>query len=196
MPPSELAAASRATCLHRGKPLARLSDTDQKRRLRGMVVQHHATLWGFLRRLGLDDSDADDAIQEVLLVAMRKLDDIDPRFERGFLLRTAYRVGCRLRARRPQVGTDGLADPVPHPDVLVDQKRARQLLDEILARMSEQLCAVFVLHDIVRLTMAEIAEALDLKPGTVASRLRRARADFDQRVARVEASMNRREVGR
>jgi RNA polymerase sigma-70 factor (ECF subfamily) len=62
--------------------------------------------------------------------------------------------------------------------------------------MNEDLCAVFVLHDIVRLTMAEIAEALDLKPGTVASRLRRARADFDQRVARVEASMNHREVER
>ncbi|MBW2456395.1 MAG: sigma-70 family RNA polymerase sigma factor [Deltaproteobacteria bacterium] len=192
----ELAAPSRAPCLDRGEALPALSDTNRKRRLRGMVMQHHATLWGFLRRLGLDDSDADDAIQEVLLVAIRKLDGIDPRFERGFLLRTAYRIGCRLRAKRPQVGTDDLTDPVPHPDVLVDQKRARELLDEILARMSEELCAVFVLHDIVRLTMAEIAEALDLKPGTVASRLRRARADFDKRVARVEAGMNHQEVGR
>ncbi len=128
------------------------------------------------------------------MVVMRKLDRIDPRFERSFLLRTAYRVGCRLRAKRPQIGNENLADPVPHPDVLVDQKRARELLDEILARMSEELRAVFVLHDIERLTMADIAEALELKPGTVASRLRRAREDFNKRVTRVEARMNVREI--
>ena len=65
--------------------------------------------------------------------------------------------------------------------------RATPDLDDILAAMSDELRAVFVLHDIERLTMAEIAEVLDLKPGTVASRLRRARKDFDQRVARLEA---------
>lgn len=161
-----------------------------------MVAQHHATVWRFLRRLGLDGSDADDAIQDVLMVVMRKLDSIEPRFERSFLLRTAYRVGCRIRSKRPRVNNDGLADPIPHPDVLVDQKRARQLLDEILGRMSEELRAVFVLHDIERLTMADIAEALELKPGTVASRLRRAREDFEKRVTRVEAHMKHRKVGK
>lgn len=154
-----------------------------------MVTRHHATIWRFLRRLGLDASDADDAVQDVLLVAMRKLDRIDPERERSYLLRTAYRVGCRLRAKRPKVGDDNLADSTPHPDVLVDQKRARALLDEILSHMGEELRAVFVLHDIERLTMADIAEALEIKPGTVASRLRRAREDFDKRVARAEARM-------
>ena len=62
--------------------------------------------------------------------------------------------------------------------------------------MSEELRAVFVLHDIERLTMADIADALELKPGTVASRLRRAREDFDNRVGRVEARMSLREVGK
>jgi len=196
MTTEELAAASQARGLERGTAQPGASETDRKRRLRGMVTQHHPTIWRFLRRLGLDNSDTDDAIQEVLLVAMRKLDAIDPRYEGRFLLRTAYRVGCRMRAKRPLVGDENLADPIPHPDVLVDQKRARELLDEILARMSEELRAVFVLHDIERLTMADIADALEIKPGTVASRLRRAREDFDKRVARLEARMNLREVGK
>jgi RNA polymerase sigma-70 factor (ECF subfamily) len=159
-----------------------------------MVTQHHATLWRFLRRLGLDHDDVDDAIQDVLMVAMRKLDRIEPHAERTYLLRTAYRIGTRMRAKRPKVSDEHLADPVPHPDVLVDQKRARELLDEILARMPDDLRAVFVLHDIERLTMADIAETLELKPGTVASRLRRAREDFRKRVRRIEKRMMLKEV--
>lgn len=142
-----------------------------------------------MRRLGLDEADADDAIQEIALVAMRKLDAIVPKAEMTFLLRTAYRVGARLRARRSVVGDEALEDPVPHPDVLVDQKRARELLDEILARMSVEQRTIFVLHDIEGLTMAEIATALEISAGTVASRLRRARQQYERQVARIEARM-------
>jgi RNA polymerase sigma-70 factor (ECF subfamily) len=197
MSTEQLAALSEAGDFEPTMVQAGASDeASRRRRLRGMVTEHHATLWRFLRRLGLPPSDADDAIQDVLMVAMRKLDAIEPHAELSYLLRTAYRVGCRLRARRREVGDDDLVDPVPHPDVLVDQKRARELLDRILAGMSDELRAVLVLHDIERLTMADIAVALDLRPGTVASRLRRAREDFDGRVARAEARMSLREVER
>lgn len=188
MPAEELAAGSPAESRTFRAPEA-TSAAAQRERLRSMVAAHHATVWRFLRRLGLNESDTDDAIQDVLMVAMRKLERIDPRYERTYLLRTAYRVGMRIVKKRPQLSSESLADPVPHPDVLVDQKRARGLLDEILARMADELRAVFVLHDIERLTMAEIADALELKPGTVASRLRRARRDFDKRVKRLERKM-------
>ena len=78
-----------------------VSDADRRLRLRRMVDEHHATVWRFLRRLGLDESDADDAFQDVLMVVIRKLDKIEPRYERRYLLRTAYRVGARMRAKRP-----------------------------------------------------------------------------------------------
>jgi RNA polymerase sigma-70 factor (ECF subfamily) len=60
--------------------------------------------------------------------------------------------------------------------------------------MRDDLRTVFVLHDIEGLTMAEIADALALNPGTVASRLRRAREDFNRRVTRAEARLQPREV--
>jgi RNA polymerase sigma-70 factor, ECF subfamily len=66
-------------------------------------------------------------------------------------------------------------DPDPGPDELVDRDRARAALDAILAAMPLELRAVFVLYELEQLTMAEIAALLELPPGTVASRLRRAR---------------------
>lgn len=193
MSADELTGAASALPLERVSDDVSTGETDRKQRLRGMVNQHLPTVWRFLRRLGLTEADADDAIQEVTLIVWRKLEAIESRAELSFMLRTAYRVGSRLRSRRPQVSDDGLADPEPHPDVLVDKKRARELLDELLERMNEDHRTVFVLHDIEGLTQAEIAEALELSPGTVASRLRRARQDFDRRVGRVEARMKARE---
>ena len=194
MPSDDLAAVSQTPLFEQLTP--KDASVARASRLRAMVETHHATCWRFLRRLGLPHSDADDAMQDVLLVVMRKLDDIETRAERAFMLRTAYRIGCRKRARRPQLSEQEQVDPTAHPDVLVDHKRARQLLDAILARMSDDLRAVFVLYEIERLTMAEIAETLEIKPGTVASRLRRAREDFDTRVARMEKRLSFREVKR
>jgi RNA polymerase sigma-70 factor, ECF subfamily len=44
---------------------------------------------------------------------------------------------------------------------------------------------VLVLHDIEELPMREIASMLDLPPGTVASRLRRAREQLEEDVTRL-----------
>lgn len=164
-------------------------DADGRQRVREMAQQHLPKVWRFLRRLGLEAADADDGMQEVLLVAVRRVDDIRPGRELPFLLGTAFRVGCRLRARRRPERVQSLPDPLPHPDVLVDRKRARQLLDEILERMSTEQRTAFVLHDIEGLTMVEIAQALEISPATVASRLRRARDNFRRQIARIEAIM-------
>ena len=58
---------------------------------------------------------------------------------------------------------------------------------EVLDRLPLQLRAVLVLADLEEMTMAKIAEMLDLPPGTVASRLRRARELFvaEARAARI-----------
>jgi RNA polymerase sigma-70 factor (ECF subfamily) len=63
-------------------------------------------------------------------------------------------------------------------------------LDRVLAAMPLDLRAVFVLYELDGFTMAEIAENLDLSPGTVASRLRRGREQFDARVERLSARWN------
>jgi len=74
---------------------------------------------------------------------------------------------------------DALHSPALPADEQLDLRRARALLDVVLNEMSDELRTVFVLFELEDMTMATIAELLHLPPGTVASRLRRARATFE-----------------
>lgn len=166
-------------------------------RLDGLVRRELGSVWRLLRRFGLEPAEADDAAQQVFLIASRRLADIDPERERAFLLATAIHVGQkahRSRARRRETHDQELLehrDSTPDLEELLDRRRARNLLDEILQTMSEDLRVVLVLYEIEELTVAEIAALLEIPPGTAASRLRRARADFQARVARIEARFKR-----
>jgi len=132
----------------------------------------------------------------VFQTTAEKLAAIQPGLERSFLFGTAVRTAAsarRRRARRREISDDELleqpVDPAAGPDELAHLQRARELLDSILSRMDLKLSAVFVLFEIERMTMAEIAVLLDVPPGTVASRLRRARADFEHGVRRLEPKL-------
>lgn len=164
-------------------------------RLSELVKKELAPLWRFLRRLGLTEAEADDGAQQVFIVVARRLDEIDEGRERAFVFSTALNVAAKLhrsRNRRREVSDEELEerrDSLPGLDELIDRRRARALLDEILEAMAEDIRIVFVLYEIEELTMAEIASVLEVPPGTVASRLRRARTDFNARVARIEKRM-------
>ena len=172
-----------------------------RRRLAKMFDEHYDVVWRSLRRFGVAPDEVDDAAQEVFIVASRRLDDIHDGKERSFLFSTAVRVASdarRSRARRRQVDTpDGppdVLDPTPGADVLTDLGRARVLLDEVLEGMSDDQRAVFVLFELEGMTMAAIAEDLELPSGTVASRLRRARDHYQRQVERLRATVRRKEL--
>jgi RNA polymerase sigma-70 factor (ECF subfamily) len=84
---------------------------------------------------------------------------------------------------------EALPDPTPGADELMERRKAREMLDRVLDSLEIELRAVFVLYELDGFTMAEIADALELAPGTVASRLRRAREQFEARIARLERSL-------
>jgi RNA polymerase sigma-70 factor, ECF subfamily len=165
----------------------------ERTNLPSFVREQYPAVWRTLRRFGMSPSDADDGAQQVFVVVARRFDDIELGRERAFLFRTAMHVASkarRARRRRPEDADPecgDTADAGPLADDLVDRRRARALLDRLLAQMDPDLTAVLVLFEIEGLTMAEIAEALDLPPGTVASRLRRARAELEVQVSRVKA---------
>jgi len=179
-PPGALAEAARVS-------------VDPDARLRRMLDEHFDFIWRSLRRFGLSDDRADDAAQQVFLIASRKLDAIQLGSERSFLFGTAMRVASDLRRsaayRReiahPDVGLD--LEGGSRPDELLDQRRARELLDQVLDEMELDTRMVFVLFEIEEMTTAEIASMLGIAHGTVASRLRRAREEFEARVKRLGA---------
>jgi RNA polymerase sigma-70 factor (ECF subfamily) len=150
-------------------------------RLRRAFVQHYAGIWRFLRRLGVARDRVDDAAQHTFLILLEAIPRIVPGCERAFLYSTAIRVahGLRRRPEREIVAVElDRASPLPSPDELTDQKRARELLDRLLERIDLDTRAVFVLFEIEGFTVPEIADLLKIPLGTAASRLRRSREQF------------------
>jgi RNA polymerase sigma-70 factor (ECF subfamily) len=165
---------------------------ERSARLTALAQAHFAYVWRLLRRLGLAESDADDVTQQAFLVASRRLDDIRAGSERAFLYKAAVHAAYKHRRthqRRREEDLDEIAlgsDAEPGLEELLDRRRAREILDAIVETMPMEFRVVFVLYEIDGLSTSEIAEVVGIPLGTVASRLRRARADFETRVARLE----------
>ncbi len=163
-------------------------------RTRGLVVKYFDFVWRVLRRLGVSESVAEDAAQDVFIVADRKTRDVWPQHEKSFLFAIALRVAAEKRRAerfRPDLLETGdwaeIPDASPGPDVLVDDRRARAVMDQILETIPFEQRVVFVLFEMEDMTTHEIAELLGIPVGTVASRLRRSRELFFQGVHRVRA---------
>jgi RNA polymerase sigma-70 factor (ECF subfamily) len=156
-----------------------------------MLDAHFDFIWRSLRRFGLSDDRAEDAAQQVFMIASRKLDVVAQESERSFLFGTAMRVASDVRRsaanRREIAHADAGADLVEPttPDELLDRRRARELLDRVLDGMDMDLRTVFVLFELEEMASPEIASLLGIPVGTVASRLRRAREEFEAKVARL-----------
>jgi RNA polymerase sigma-70 factor (ECF subfamily) len=162
-----------------------------RERLTAMFEAHYDLVWRVLRRNGLNPAAADDGVQQIFMVAHRRLDDIELGKEKAFLCAAAIRVAPRLRGSRRE-------DPIEEapeqetgstPEDAVELKRKRALLDEVLGEMDEELRAVLVLTEIEGLTKREVAEALGIPEGTAASRLRRAREDFEAKLMRRQGEL-------
>jgi len=165
---------------------------DRDVRLRSMVDRYIDFVARVLRNAGTPDAEIDDEVQRTFITAARRLDDVRPGAEKGFLFKIALNLAAHARrtlARRREVLAEEAPErneTFPTPEQLTDQKRMRQLLDGVLDRMDESLRVVFVLYEFEEMNMSEIADVLEIPRGTVASRLRRAREEFRGRVSALE----------
>jgi RNA polymerase sigma-70 factor (ECF subfamily) len=162
----------------------------REQRLRRLLDANLDFIGRTLRTYGVSEADVDDGVQQVCLVLVDKLDRIEPAAERAFVFRAAQRIASRsrrTRSRRNEVSDEHAGHPEDplDPERLADERQALDRLARILESMDEELREVFVLHEVEDLTMAVIADMLKIPPGTVASRLRRAREHFEERVSRL-----------
>jgi RNA polymerase sigma-70 factor (ECF subfamily) len=171
---------------------------EESRRLEAMFHDHFDLIWRYLRRLGVEASSIDDRAQEVFIVAARRVADIEQGRERSFLLATAFRVASEARrenARRRVQNDDAAlaaaASPMPSPEENAQRTQMRALLDRVLDAMPTDIRAVFVLFELEGMATREIAEALGLPMGTVASRLRRGRELYEEQTARLAKKVAR-----
>jgi RNA polymerase sigma-70 factor (ECF subfamily) len=155
------------------------------------VLRHHQpTMFALCRRMLGNDADAADATQEAMIAVVRGL----PRFDgRSALSTWIYRVTTnaaldevRRRRRRPltthdpDTGAVGADVPDRGGPALDDTVADRLRLDAALDALSPEFRTVVVLRDVVGLDYAEIADVLDLAPGTVRSRISRGRSALAQ----------------
>jgi RNA polymerase sigma-70 factor (ECF subfamily) len=185
------AAESGTTLRREAEPTPRAWRRDEAAHV---VALHFEFIWRLLRRLGVAEHDVDDAAQQVFLTATTKGIRGTPADARPFLYGVALRVAANYRRtvrRRREVSEEAMGDP-HSPDLAADDvadlRRARAVLDEILDEMPIDLRVVFILSEIEQMTAASIAELEAIPPGTVASRLRRAREIFRTRLAAVATS--------
>jgi RNA polymerase sigma-70 factor (ECF subfamily) len=121
-------------------------------------------------------ANGEDAAQNTLITVLRNL--------RGLREPAALRGWVRTIATREAVKTARQERPSPPAAHLTEQLPARsevttavELRDQ-LSRLDPAQRAVLVLRDLEGLREDEVAQLLDIAPGTVKSRLHRARARF------------------
>lgn len=162
-------------------------------RFSSLVTQNLDFVWRTVRRLGVPASDADDAAQQVFVIAHQKLAEIRLGSERAFLIAVATRVASRMRRtiQRREMAQQQIADNPdigsPFAEFGVGRVEARDLLDRVLDTMPPEIRIVFVLFELEDLSVDNIAEVLELPRGTVATRLRRARMLFAEASERLQA---------
>jgi RNA polymerase sigma-70 factor (ECF subfamily) len=166
-------------------------------RLQQMFDRHHNLVWRTLRRYGLDADAAADVAQQAFVVAVERIDDIWEGSERSFLMGSALRLARKHRASlaRAPIEQD-LEQLARKASGAEDQVIALELLDRLLADLDASLVEVFVLFDVEGFSTKEIASALGVPEGTVASRVRRAREELRARTRRLTLVTEREEGGR
>lgn len=173
--------------------LAKVSSQSKREvRLRQLVDNHVQLVARILRNAGTAEADIDDDVQRVFIALSNRLDDVQVGAEKAFLVQTALNMAAHARrtaARR----RENLMECPPHvtdlaagPEEMAERRQVRRTLDQILHAMDADLRTVLVLFELEGMTTVEIASVLKIPTGTVASRLRRARSDFRERVAMLE----------
>ncbi len=159
--------------------------TGDRRALEVLLDRHADRIHAVCRRIVADPHDALDATQEAMLAVARGI----TRFDGSARFTTwCYRVATNAaldevrRSRRRPVAAEPSDDRVARSPAAADRRDAtaavdaRLDVDAALRTLAPEFRAAVVLRDLCDLDYAEIADVLDVPPGTVRSRIARGRA--------------------
>ena len=158
-----------------------------------VFTQHAAFVWRVLRRLGVREADVEDVCQEVFVVVHRRLSTFQGQSAvRTWLYGIAVRVASDYR-RRPHIVRERAVAEAPdaavpaEQDVELDRRRDLAWLDGVLDTLDEAKRAVFVLYEVERVPMADVATAVGCPVQTAYARLYAARKQVEAAARREQA---------
>lgn len=148
----------------------------------GELFQRHAAfVWRTLRHLGVRDADLEDVTQEVFVVVHNRLGGYDERDKvRSWLYAICSRIAKaylrKMLRRRESVSVDAPEFEAPATQLEdIEKREALERGQRILAALPEEQRAVFLLFEVERMSMVEVAEAIGCPLQTAYSRLHKAR---------------------
>ncbi len=143
---------------------------------RQLYEQYCAKVYRLMFRM-VGFTEADDLTQQVFLCVFRKLAKF--RGHSSFstwLYRVASNEGLQFLRRGHHTPEQSLPiDTADQQSSAASQFEQREILEYALGRLDPELRAIFLLRESEGLSYYDIATALDIAEGTVASRLSRAR---------------------
>jgi RNA polymerase sigma factor (sigma-70 family) len=164
-------------------------DPEKARRFRDAALPHLDDVYSLARYLLRDANDAEDAVQECYLRALKHFDSYRGPAMKPWLLailRNVCRAEFSRRAASPTGAIDDVAEqaeqtplwsePQDTPETQLVRGVDATTIRRIVAALAEPFRETFVLREIHNLSYREIADVAEVPVGTVMSRLARARA--------------------
>src|ERR671937_1304101 len=193
----------RRPALSRMEPMRASSQAPATRVHENELEQYRGDLTGYCYRMLGSAFEAEDAVQETLLRALRGLDRFEGRTAlRSWLYRIATNVcldllGSKERRARPMdLGPAGAPvlenlherpettwlEPIPADpaDVAVERDTIRLAFVAALQHLPPRQRAVLILREVLRWHASEVAELLEASVPSVNSLLQRARATLEE----------------
>jgi RNA polymerase sigma factor (sigma-70 family) len=164
-------------------------DPEKARRFRDAALPHLDDVYTLARYLLRNTTDAEDAVQECYLRALRHFDSYRGPAMKPWLfaiLRNVCRAEFARRASTPTAAIDDVPEdaaqtPLWHeaqetPEAQMLHRWDSTTIGRLVAALAEPFRETFVLREIHDLSYREIADVVGAPVGTVMSRLARARA--------------------
>jgi RNA polymerase sigma-70 factor (ECF subfamily) len=140
-----------------------------------LVADHHQPLYRYAYRLCGSQADAEDLTQQVYLIAQQKLGQVrDAASVRPWLftiLRNCYFKTTQKRLALPVADFDVNEVPDDAPEQPLDGEH----LQQAIIQLGDEFKVVVLMFYFEHRSYREIAELLEVPPGTVMSRLARAK---------------------
>jgi RNA polymerase sigma-70 factor, ECF subfamily len=154
-----------------------------------IIQRHNRMLWRIARGIVHDDADAEEAVQNAYVRALRSIDEFRGQSSLAtWMSRIVVNEALRRRGQEPRTvdiaevaealppdhpGSATMAPP-PSPEVAAARQQIRRLVEQAIDALPPAFRVVFMMRIVEQMSINETAAALEIPVATAKTRLHRA----------------------